>query len=281
MIYLADQWPEPYRGKLFTLNFHGRRVNVERLERAGSGYVGRHEPDIFFAADPWFRGIDLGYGPDGGVFVLDWSDTGECHEHDGVHRTSGRIYRITYGEPARADGRDVSKLSERELVALHRHANEWFVRQARRVLADRSARGEPLAEAKAGPSRRCSSRTPTRLRKIRALCSLYVIGAADDRVPARAAPPRARIGPRLGGPVPDRRPADRHDLQPARRATTSTLPADLLREFAATSPECDRSGLVRLVLASTLQRLPVSQRVELAAALVSRSEDTADHKSRP
>ena len=40
MIYLADQWPAPYRGKLFTLNFHGRRVNVDRLERSGSGYVG-------------------------------------------------------------------------------------------------------------------------------------------------------------------------------------------------------------------------------------------------
>ena len=89
MIYQADHWPESYRGKLLTLNFHGRRINVDRLERAGSGYVGRHEPDGFFAADPWFRGIDLSYGPDGSVFVLDWSDTGECHEHDGVHRTFG------------------------------------------------------------------------------------------------------------------------------------------------------------------------------------------------
>ena len=99
MIYLADQWPASYRDKLLTLNFHGRRVNIERLDRSGSGYVGRHEPDIFFAADPWFRGIDLSYGPDGSVFVVDWSDTGECHDHDGVHRSSGRIYRLTFGEP--------------------------------------------------------------------------------------------------------------------------------------------------------------------------------------
>ena len=148
MIYLADQWPAEYRGKLFTLNFHGRRVNVERLERSGSGYVGRHEPDILFAADPWFRGIDLGYGPDGGVFILDWSDTGECHDHDGVHRTSGRIYKVTHGTPARMATRDIAKLAESELVALHRHPNEWFVRQARRVLADRAARGEPLEESR-------------------------------------------------------------------------------------------------------------------------------------
>ncbi len=77
MIYLGDQWPEEYRGQLFTLNFHGRRINVEQLERQGSGYVARHKPDMFLSPDPWFRGIDLDYGPDGSVFVLDWSDTGE------------------------------------------------------------------------------------------------------------------------------------------------------------------------------------------------------------
>ena len=86
-----------YRGRLFTLNFHGRRMNVDRLERGGTGFVARHEPDMAFAEDPWFRGIDLNYGPDGSVYVLDWSDTGECHEHDGIHRLSGRVFRFTYG----------------------------------------------------------------------------------------------------------------------------------------------------------------------------------------
>ncbi len=95
MIYLGDNWPDSFRGKLYTLNFHGRRMNVERLEREGSGYVGKHDGDLFLCPDPFFRGIDLTYGPDGGVYVLDWSDTGECHESTGVHRTSGRIYKIT------------------------------------------------------------------------------------------------------------------------------------------------------------------------------------------
>ena len=178
MIYLADQWPAPFRDKIFTLNFHGRRVNVDRLERSGSGYVGRHEPDIFFAADPWFRGIDLSYGPDGSVFVLDWSDTGECHEHDGVHRSSGRIYRFAYGEPGHLDIHDVSKLGERDLVALHSHPNEWFVRKARRVLAERSARDEPLVEAKVG-LRELFAQNSEPARMIRALDSLFVIGGTD------------------------------------------------------------------------------------------------------
>lgn len=98
MIYQADQWPVSYRNKLFTLNMHGRRANVERLERHGSGYVGRHEPDVFFSDDEWFRGIEISTGPDGSGYILDWSDTGECHESTGVHRTSGRIFKISYGD---------------------------------------------------------------------------------------------------------------------------------------------------------------------------------------
>ena len=39
----------------------------------------------------------------------------------------------------------------------------------------------------------------------------------------------------------------------------------------------DSSSLVRLTLASSLQRLPVESRGELAKALASRSEDKNDH----
>ncbi len=98
MIYNGALWPAPYRGRVFTANLHGRRLNVERLDYQGCGFVGKHEPDFMQAKDPWFRGIEITAGPDGNVFVLDWSDTGECHDNDGIHRTSGRIYKIVYGE---------------------------------------------------------------------------------------------------------------------------------------------------------------------------------------
>src|SRR5581483_8081607 len=126
-IYLGQQWPASYRGRLLTLNQHGRRMNVERLEREGSGYVGRHEPDILFAGDPWFRGVEVTYGPDGGVYLVDWSDTGECHENTGVHRNSGRIYKVTYGKPA-AQKVDLPHASLANLVRQHEQANEWLAR---------------------------------------------------------------------------------------------------------------------------------------------------------
>lgn len=103
LIYQGGVWPEEYRGKLFTLNYHGRRLNMENLEREGVGYVATHAPDFVKMKDPWFRGLDLITGPDGQVWVCDWSDTGECHDNDGIHRTSGRIYRIVY------DGADAGK----------------------------------------------------------------------------------------------------------------------------------------------------------------------------
>lgn len=103
LIYEGGVWPQEYRGDLFTCNLHGRRVNREKLKREGVGYVATHEKDFLMIEDPWFRGLDLITGPDGQVWMNDWSDTGECHDNDAIHRTSGRIYRIVY------DGDDAGK----------------------------------------------------------------------------------------------------------------------------------------------------------------------------
>ena len=135
LIYQGDNWPREYRGKAYTLNMHGRRINCDRLEREGSGYVARHEPDLAHFADPWFRGMDLITGPDGGVYIADWSDTGECHDHDGVHRTSGRIYKLTYGKPKKMEAFDLAQLEFSELVELARHGNDWQKRIVKRKMA--------------------------------------------------------------------------------------------------------------------------------------------------
>ncbi len=98
LIYLGDNFPQEYYGSLMTCNIHGNRVNRDTLERKGSGYVAKHAADFFKANDPWFRGVALAMGPDGGVYIADWSDTGECHDAKDVHRASGRIYKVKYGK---------------------------------------------------------------------------------------------------------------------------------------------------------------------------------------
>lgn len=99
LIYEGGVWPAKYRGNLFACNLHGRRVNMDHLVREGVGYVAHHGEDFLKIEDPWFRGLDLITGPDGQVWMNDWSDTGECHDNDAIHRTSGRIYRIVYDGP--------------------------------------------------------------------------------------------------------------------------------------------------------------------------------------
>ena len=117
--------------QLFTANFHGRRINCDSIHRHGNSYVAHHGPDYFKSDDPWFRGIEMLYGPDGGVFLLDWSDIGECHENDGIHRTSGRIYKLTFGEPKAQPSIDFRKMRSAELIEMLAHENEYFARQAR------------------------------------------------------------------------------------------------------------------------------------------------------
>jgi putative membrane-bound dehydrogenase-like protein len=161
-IYQGCNFPPEYRGKAFTTNLHGRRINIDRLDRQGSGYVGKHEPDFMKTTDPWFRAVEISYGPDGGLYVLDWSDTGECHENDGVHRNSGRIYKITYGDPARAPEADLTQLSDEALVQLQLHDNEWLVRMARWELRERQSNGRltPAGMKATGELKRLASGSP-------------------------------------------------------------------------------------------------------------------------
>jgi len=284
MIYLGDNWPAEYRGHLFTLNLHGLRANQEILERSGSGYVGRHGPDFFFCGDPWFRGMELGYGPDGGVVVLDWSDTGECHESTGVHRTSGRIYKITYGEPKRSDVGDLAKLSASELVKLHTHANEWFARQARLELAARAETGREVNPA-AEQLRELFAKQSEIVVKLRAFWSIYTIGAADEAfLRAQLRHPNEHVRAWAIRFLTDNWPLDTVMSQrPVAKSEIGNPHVEgepsivtSLEEFVRLA-KTDASALVRLALASTLQRLPVSQRAGLAAALLAREEDANDH----
>ncbi len=274
-IYQGNQWPERYRGGLFTINFHGRRANHERLERHGSGYIGRHEPDFFLSADPWFRGIDLSFGPNDALYVIDWSDTGECHNSTGVNRSSGRVFRIGYGDAVRREAPRLREATGAQLVEQLRSADPWHERQARRELASRSARGATLEREVAKLREMLANDGDVRV-VLRALWALHVIGRADRpllRGLLRHGDEYVRAwAVRL---LTDSWPLD--TVMSARPARAEKADTELVREFAALA-RIDPSALVRLALASVLQRLPVGgMRELLAGALLTRREDAADH----
>ncbi len=274
-IYQGDNWPAAFRQRLLTLNMHGRRVNVERLERLGSGYVGRHEGDILKTTDPWFRGMEISSGPDGGVYVLDWSDTGECHESTGVHRTSGRIYKFTCGtaRPRLFDG------SARSFSALADDLADpdiWPARMAQRRLEALNAEGRDFSTAGSLLRQRYDSATSSPLR-LRYLWALHAAGLADRSFLRRQLQdPDEHVRAWAIRLLTDSWPLD--DVLSRRPAGASkTVPDPELTADLAALAGTDPSALVRLVLASTLQRLPPAARPGLAAPLLAHAEDAADH----
>jgi putative membrane-bound dehydrogenase-like protein len=273
LIYQGDNWPDEYRGKLLTLNMHGQRINCDTLKRAGAGYTATHGSDMCFIADPWYRGMDLLTLPDGGVIISDWSDTGECHDHDGVHRGSGRIYKLSYGNPRRIEPFDLARYKDEELVKLQASRNDWWARQARRIIAERSAAGErglnaanqaPSALRNLITSALAQERDP--VRRLRLLWCANAAGVrADENLEqgfAAARDEHERVW-RL------RLAVDRFALEG--ESVPATFGASLGR-LAQSEP----SGLVQLYLASALQQLPIEQRWPLASALCSHAEFASD-----
>lgn len=259
MIYLGENWPARYRNTLFTVNYHGKRLNNDRLERSGATYVAHHGPDFMKSRDPWFRGIDLVAGPDGGVYVSDWSDIGECHDHDGIHRTSGRIYKIVYGRQEPAAAPSLGSLGSLRLADLQGERNEWFVRQARTLLQERAARGEPMAEVHANLRRQFAGAqgTPARLR---ALWALNVTGGASaDWLQGLLADPDEQIRVWALQLLLDR-----------------GEPSALVVERLARMARDDASGLVLTFVASALQKTRFERRWPIAEGLASRAGLASD-----
>src|SRR6185437_16010811 len=109
-------------------------------------------------------------------------------------------------------------------------------------------------------------------RKVRALCTLYVLGDVDAEALLLHEHESVRAwGVRF---LTDALPID--TIYSQRGGTDVTLSAERLDRLVALARH-DASGLVRLALASALQRLSVEQRVPLARALAARSEDAGDH----
>jgi len=252
-------WPADYRARVYTPNLHGRRINSDILERENAGYTAKHGPDMCFIAGTWFRGMDLITGPDGGVFIADWSDTGECHDHDGVHRTSGRIYKLTYGQPKPVQPFDLSQSTMKQLAPYQLHENDWWARQSRRILQERATLNNAADDGLAGAQHALEAllltqaETPIRIRLVVAMNAIHAASEPwlVDKVFA----------------------AEEHEkvlalrLLSDRWSVNGESPSEAMLQKLQTMEQSESSGLVCLYLASTLQRLPVDARWSIVDAL--------------
>src|SRR3954471_11381142 len=151
IIYQGGLLPEKYRGKYIAGDLLGHTVQWHTLQRLGSTFKAAYGGELFVANDSWFAPSDVTPGPDGSVYVADWFDKRTAHPDPDADwdRSNGRVYEIRPAHPpfdsiARnlkpkehaGDSFDLTKLPSRRLVELLGSENEWFVRKARRILAD-------------------------------------------------------------------------------------------------------------------------------------------------
>jgi len=258
MVYLGGSWPEKYRNQIFMNNIHGQRLNEDLLLPKGSGYVGDRAPDFCFSRDRWSQIINLQYGPDGQMWMIDWYDANACHhrEPDGHDRSNGRIFKVSY-ENARHTPVDLKKLSNDELVKLQLDPNDWMVRHARRILQERGATDvrDKLTEI--------ATNHPHETRRLRALWALHVTGGLSE----------AEALHFLGNEYPHVRA---WTLQLVLDDPAKPVPAAVLARIDELS-KSDDSPVVRLYVSSALQRIAPDKRWTALRDLLARGEDAGDH----
>ena len=145
--------------------------------------------------------------------------------------------------------------TDMELVDLQADPDDWVVRNSRRLLQERGVSPQVRAALRA---RLDASADP--LRKLRFLWALHCVGGLEDAVAFQL----------LSSPQEDVR-AWTIQLALEDRAA----PATFVQKMAEMANR-DASPVVRMYLASALQRLPFDQRWDIAAGLLSRAEDGAD-----
>ena len=242
-------------------NIHEHAVLSDVLERKGSGFVAHHGDDFMMANNAHWIGFSLEIGPDGALYVLDWHDGDICGQ-DILHKDTGRVFRIAPKQSlAQAwPGRygDLRTLTDAQLVALQESPSDWHARRARVILQGRAAAAGSwrLTPRPAAPPVHRSANADWRLRAMWGCTS----PAAGRRAAGAVARRSGRIHPGLGDST----------------LTETGTPAGPVLEKFVQLARGDESAVVRLYLASALQRIDKAQRWPLATELMARDEDADD-----
>lgn len=262
VIYQGANFPAQWRGKAFLCNTHGNRMNMDRIEREGSGYAARHGKDFLLTKDRWFRGTAIVTGPDGAMYVSDWSDLGECHDNDGVHRTSGRIFKVWHSDGAMAGlSEDAQALDNEALAELLNHEDVWWRRKAHRILMERARAGADLKRLQGRWTSVALDEGRETTKRLRAMWVLHATGGCKR-------PMLVRLVKTTG---------DDHVRVWAIRLLCEEPTLDrpvinVMKVRAGTEP----SLMVRQNFASALQRMPVAERGPVALALLGHGDVAGD-----
>lgn len=177
IVYRGDALPAAYRDQFLNVDTLGHGLLSNTISPYGSTVKTAQGPALLMGNDTWFAPCDLTVGPDGALYFSDWHDARMAHPDPDAEwdRTNGRIYRLaTKGHPT-APACDLQQKTTAELIALHDTPNDWYIRRARRVLAERQ---DPAALPVLRQLVEQAAEHPQRA--LEALWTLYQCGGLDN-----------------------------------------------------------------------------------------------------
>jgi putative heme-binding domain-containing protein len=141
----SEQFPPGWQGDFLTCDFRAHRIVRFKLTEDGAGYATSEMPDLLRTPEATFRPIDVKFGPDGALYIADWSNPiiqhGEVDfrdpRRDKVH---GRIWRVTYKNRPLVKSLSLPGASNEALLQQLASPNGFQREQARRVLTERGPR---------------------------------------------------------------------------------------------------------------------------------------------
>ncbi len=256
MFYLGNKHWGMDRNAIFMNNLHGHRVNTDILQPSGSGYTASHGKDFILRNDTWSLWLNFQITPGGSVYAIDWYDQNQCHNpNPAVHnKTLGRIFRITHKDDQWVPI-DMAQKTDAELVNYQLHENEFYVRHARRLLQERKA-GKDIHDA----LWKILNDNPDITRKLRALWALHVTGGLNEQ----------QLLDLLRNDEEHVRAWAIQLLTENKKVSDNTL--QRLEALA----QNEKSAVVRLYIASALQRLEPAQRWNIVKSLTEKDIDNSD-----
>jgi putative heme-binding domain-containing protein len=133
-------WPEAYRDQFFSGNVMTSRINRNRIVRQGATVRAEELPDLLTSEDPWFRPVDLRFGPDGSLYIADFYNRIIGHyevplDHPDRDRERGRIFRVRMTDQAARKPERLATAPIEEKVKLLADSSATVRRMVRESLA--------------------------------------------------------------------------------------------------------------------------------------------------
>jgi glucose/arabinose dehydrogenase/azurin len=147
----SRHFPAEAQGNFLITNvigFHG--IKSHRVMPEGSGFTSVEAEPLLVSSDINFRPVDVQFGPDGALYVVDWFNPLIGHMQYSMRdprrdRTHGRIWRITYPAHPLLPSQDLERLPVTELLELLGAYEDRTRYRVRRELRERD-RDEVLRE---------------------------------------------------------------------------------------------------------------------------------------